>query len=280
MVGGGTSNSIVITGCSTGIGRHCALDLHKRGWRVIATARRDDDMRELVRDGLETVLLDYAQPATIAAAAEEISHLLDGRLFALFNNGAYGQPGAVEDLPVEALRQQFEANVLGWHDLTRRLLPLMRANGAGRIVQNSSILGFVPLRGRGAYVASKFALEGLTDTLRLELKGTGIHVVSIAPGPITSKFRENALKHFQKHIDVERSANREEYERQLKRLETAGSAPFELGPEAVCAKLRHALTSANPKPNYYVTVPTHALLLLKRILPRRAFNAFMGAVGD
>jgi len=161
-----SNKSIVVTGCSSGIGYCCAKGLKERGWDVIATARKDEDIARLKSEGLETIYLDYAEPASIAVAADRIEELTGGKLYGLFNNGAYGQQGAVEDLPVDALRIQLESNVIGWHDLTCRLLPLMRANGAGRIVQNSSVLGLIALKWRGAYNASKFALEGLSSTLR------------------------------------------------------------------------------------------------------------------
>jgi NAD(P)-dependent dehydrogenase (short-subunit alcohol dehydrogenase family) len=275
-----TDRTILVTGCSSGIGEHCARRLKADGWRVFATARSDEALARLAAEGFEAVRLDYADPGTIADAAEQVTELSDGRLYALFNNGAYGQAGAVEDLPVDALRAQFEANVFGWHDLTRRILPMMRANGNGRLVQNSSVLGIVPLRGRGAYVASKHAIEGLTDTLRLELRGSRIYVVTIQPGPITSKFRENGLSHFLKHIEWENSVHREEYQRTLERLEGTGKSRFELGPEAVFIKLRKALESTSPKSHYHVTAPTHLMAALRRVLPRRAFNAFLASVGN
>lgn len=178
----------------------------------------------------------------------------------------------MEDLPVEALRAQFETNVFGWHDLTRRVIPFMRARGAGRIVHCSSILGLVPYRYRGAYTASKFALEGLGVTLRMELQGSGIHVSLIEPGPITSKFTATALAHINEHIDLENSAHAAEYKRQAARMD--GSGPVnrhKLGPDAVYAVLKHALTAAKPKPHYPVTVPAKQGLILKRLLPAGLF---------
>jgi NAD(P)-dependent dehydrogenase (short-subunit alcohol dehydrogenase family) len=272
---GGDNSTILVTGCSSGIGEHCARALKAQGWRVLATARKDADLARLRTEGFEAFYLDYAEPASIEALVDDVSKATGGRIYALFNNGAYGQAGAVEDLPVEALRAQFEVNVFGWHHLTRRILPLIRANGGGRLVQNSSILGFIPFRGRGAYTASKHAIEALTDTLRIELAGTGIHVVSIQPGPITSKFKENGYAYFLKYIDAEKSVHRAEYEAQIARYNSTAKARFELGPEAVLAKLRHALESASPRTHYRVTFPTHLLSVLKRTLPARAFHAFL-----
>lgn len=265
--------SILITGCSSGIGRHAALQLHRRGWRVFATARKAGDLERLREVGVTAVYLDYADPASIASCAEHVIAETGGTLFALFNNGAYGQPGAVEDIAPDVLRAQFEANFFGWHDLTRRLLPAMRRQGEGRIVQCSSVLGLSALRYRGAYVASKFAVEGLTDTLRLELRGTGIHVSLIEPGPIATRFAETALAKFRAHVDIQASAHAEHYKHQLARLEKGGtSSPFKLGPEAVFAKLLHALERSRPKPRYYVTAPTHVFAALKRLLPIRAMD--------
>ena len=263
-----SSRSILITGCSSGIGQYCAHHLAQRGWQVIASARQPDAVARLAAAGLHAVQLDLDAPESISAALAQTLELTGGRLDALFNNGAYGQPGAVEDLSRAALRAQLETNVLGWHDLTCRVIPLMRRQGHGRIVQNSSVLGFVPLPYRGAYVASKYALEGLTDTLRLELYGSGISVSLIEPGPIQSRFRDNAHRAFRAQIVPEHSVHRDAYQRAEARLTKAGPAqPFTLGPEAVYAKLIHALESPRPQARYYVTFPTHLLGTLKRLLP-------------
>ncbi|HHN73145.1 MAG TPA: SDR family oxidoreductase [Thermopetrobacter sp.] len=273
--------SILITGCSSGIGRACALGMKARGWRVFATARREEDIEELARLGLESLYLDYDEPETIAAAVSEVVRRTGGRLDALFNNGAYGQPGAVEDISREVLRRQFETNVFGWHDLTRQVIPVMRARGHGRIVNNSSVLGLVAMKWRGAYNASKFAIEGLTDTLRLELRGSGIHVILIEPGPIHSRFRENAMKHFDAAIDVAHSPHREAYLRQRRAMEAGERRdPFKLPPAAVLEKLIHAVESPRPKPRYHVTVPTHVMAALRRLLPTRALDAILAGVSD
>ena len=276
MNGARHNRTILITGCSSGIGRACALGLKARGWRVFATARKEQDIAELKRHGLEALYLDYAEPESIRACVEEVGARTEGRLFALFNNGAYGQLGALEDISRAALEAQFQANVFGWHDLTVRVLPLMRANGAGRIVQNSSVLGIVAMKWRGAYNASKFAIEGLSDTLRLELRGSGIHVSIIEPGPIWSKFAENALRHFEESVDMAHSRYRDVYQAYLKRLrgETKPS-PFKLPPEAVLKKLVHALESPRPKPKYRVTIPTHVMALLRRALPWRLLDVVL-----
>ncbi|MHA7971495.1 SDR family oxidoreductase [Rhizobium sp. CAU 1783] len=268
--------NIIVTGCSSGIGAHCARTLNTDGWRVFATVRNEEDRASLEADGIETLLMDYTDTDSIAALVDTVSERTGGRIHALFNNGAYGQPGAIEDLSTDVLRRQFETNVFGWHELTRRIIPLMRARGEGRIVQCSSILGLLPYRYRGAYTASKYALEGLSVTLRMELEGTGIHVSLIEPGPIESRFTANALKMIEANVDLENSAHAEEYRRQLARLN--GTGPInrhKLGPEAVYKVLRHALTAARPRPHYLVTTPARQGALLKRLLPADLFYRLM-----
>lgn len=274
------TRSILITGCSTGIGHHCALALKEEGWRVFATARRPEDLQALEKQGLEAIALDYADQNSINACVKTVFEKTDGKLDALFNNGAFGQPGAVEDLNTDVLRAQFEANFFGWHELTRQIIPVMRNQDQGRIVQCSSVLGFIPMAFRGAYIASKYALEGLTDTMRLELHGSGIHISLIDPGPITSRFRENARIKFIDNIDIEKSPFAERYKKRLSKLESQLPDTFELPPEAVLKKLRHALNASSPKPRYFVTFPTHLMAILKRLLPTRTLDAFLRANGD
>ncbi|MCX8999956.1 SDR family oxidoreductase [Rhizobiaceae bacterium BDR2-2] len=270
---------IIVTGCSSGIGAHCARALKTDGWRVFATVRKPEDRAALEADGLEALTLDYRDGATITAAVGEIASRTGGRIDALFNNGAYGQVGAVEDLPTAALRAQFETNLFGPHELARQVIPYMRRQGHGRIVQCSSILGVVSYRYRGAYAASKFALEGLSITLRMELEGTGIHVSLIEPGPIASRFTANALAHLKDTIDLDSSPHAQSYRRQLARLEGRGTVNrFKLGPEAVYKALKHALTARRPRPHYPVTVPARQAMLLKRLLPSALFYRLMGKV--
>ncbi|WP_206682727.1 SDR family NAD(P)-dependent oxidoreductase [Chthonobacter albigriseus] len=272
---------ILITGTSTGIGFAAARDMAARGWRVFATVRNETDFARLAAvPGVTPVYLDYADPASIAACADTVLQATGGRIDALFNNGAYGQPGAVEDLRPDVLRAQFQVNVFGWHDLTVRLIPAMRARGHGRIVQCSSILGFIAMKYRGAYNASKHALEGLTDTLRLELRGTGIDVISIQPGPIATAFVPSSMKKFHENIDIDGSPHREVYLRRLERMKRGGANRFKLPPEAVVACLIQACENPNPRPAYRVTTPTKALWILKRLLPTRAFHAFLAKASD
>lgn len=271
--------SVLITGCSSGIGHCVASGLAARGYRVFATARQPQDVARLTAEGLESLQLDHADSASIHRAVDEVLARTQGRLDALFNNGAYGQPGAVEDLSREALRAQFETNLFGWHELTNRVLPVMRRQGHGRIVYNSSVLGFVALPFRGAYTASKYALEGLVDTLRLELRGSGIHVALVEPGPIESRFRANALLAYQRHIDPDSSFHRERYRRMEERLVTEGPVvPFTLPPEAVLKKLIHALESRTPRTRYRVTFPTYLFAVLKRVLTDRALDRILARI--
>ncbi len=259
---------ILITGCSSGIGACVARGLKERGWRVFATARHAADVARLRNEGFESLVLDLNDSTSIRTALHQVLTLSDGRLDALFNNGGFGQVGAVEDLTRDALRAQFETNLFGWVELTNQVIPVMRKQGHGRIVMNSSVLGYAAFVYRGAYNAVKFALEGLTDTLRQELHGSGIHVILVEPGPITSRFRENCVPHFEKHIDWQHSVHRPQYEGQMTRLNAKGAAvPFTLPPEAVLEKVIHALESPSPRPRYPVTVPARVFGWLKRVLP-------------
>jgi NAD(P)-dependent dehydrogenase (short-subunit alcohol dehydrogenase family) len=271
-----TEKTVMVTGCSSGIGRCVALGLHRRGYRVFATARTDGDLAELRRAGLEAVELHLDDPGSVNAAADRVLAACDGRLYGLFNNGAYGQPGAVEDLSWAALEAQLRTNLLGWHELTRRVIAPMRRNGEGRIIQNSSVLGLVALPFRGAYNCSKYALEGLTDTLRLELHGSGIHVSLVEPGPIVSRFRDNAFAKFREHIDAEHSVHREAYRAMASRLAKEGPvAPFTLPPEAVLKRVVHALESRRPRARYPVTTPTYLFAFLRRVLSTRQLDGLL-----
>ncbi|MBS0003511.1 MAG: SDR family NAD(P)-dependent oxidoreductase [Thioalkalivibrio sp.] len=273
------ARAVLITGCSSGIGEHVAFGLKERGYRVFATARSGECVARLKGQGLEALRLDLDDPASIQSAVREVLARTGGRLYALFNNGAYGQPGAVEDLSRQALRAQMETNVLGWLELTNAVIPVMRRQGEGRIIQNSSVLGLVGLRLRGAYVCSKFAIEGLSDVMRQELHGSGIHVVLIEPGPIRSRFRANAFLAYRRFIRPRQSYWRQTYERAESRLADADrDAPFTLGPEAVLKAVIRALETRRPKARYRVTVPTHLFATLKCLLPTSAMDLVLRAV--
>lgn len=271
--------SILITGCSSGIGYDAAHGLKARGWRVFATCRQEKDCTRLRDEGLESLALDYTDADGMKSTLETILSRTNGTLDALFNNGAFGLPGACEDLPTDALRSIFETNFFGYHELTRQVLPIMRAQGHGRIINCSSVLGLSAIRWRGAYVATKYALEGLTDTLRIELSDTAIKVILIEPGPITSDIRKNSVPHFERWIDWKNSPHRAGYEKTLlKRLykEQTGPDAFELPASAVTKKLIHALEAPRPRPRYYVTTPTYIVGIAKRLLSTRLQDKILG----
>lgn len=267
---------VLITGCSSGIGLAAAKGLKTYGFSVIASTRSEEDAARLRKEGLTALRLDLSDPASIEEGAAEALYLAGGRLYGLFNNAGYGQPGALEDMPTEALREQLETNLFGLHHLIRLVLPGMLAAGEGRIVQNSSVLGLVAMRYRGAYNASKFALEGYSDTLRLELAGTGVNVSLIEPGPIDTHFRINARAAFLRQIDPETSRHRKEYRQTLQRLEKEGlSGRFTLPAEACLTPLVHALSSHRPKARYPVTFPTKLFALLRRFLPTKMLDKLL-----
>lgn len=272
--------TILITGASTGIGFYVAHELKKSGYRVIASCRSASDVARLQQEGLECVQLDLADSASIHSGFAQAMALSGNALYGLFNNGAYGQPGAVEDLSINALRQQFNTNFFGWCELTNLALPIMLKQGYGRIIQNSSVLGIAAMPLRGAYNASKYALEGISDTLRLELEGTGVYVSLIEPGPIESQFRKNALTALRDHIDVEKSRHLATYRSAIARLEkTETTTPFTLGPDAVYQRVIHALEAKQPQARYYVTFPTYLVGFMKRILPARWLDKLLRKLG-
>lgn len=269
--------TILITGCSSGIGHDAAHELKRCGWRVFATCRKAEDAARLEGEGLESWALDYADEASVAAGAEEALQRANGKLDALFNNGAWALPGPMEDVPRDGLRAIFEANVLGPHQLTSAVLPAMRAAGAGRIINCSSVLGMVGVPYRGPYNATKFAVEGMTDTLRRELMDSPIHVILIEPGPIATPFRRNARRPFERWMKPRRKASSHpdhmwaEVERRLYK-DKKKNAKFELPPSAVTAKLERALEADRPKPRYFVTTPTYGADILRRFLSTRALD--------
>jgi len=258
--------SILITGCSTGIGLHLARELKKLGYRVFASARKQADVIELESEGFESLLLDLSSSDSINSAVSDLFQKTD-TLYALINNGAYGQVGALEDISRAAMEAQFQANFFGWHELTNLILPSMKKSNTGRLIYISSVLGFVALPFRGPYIASKFAIEGLVDTLRLELRHTNIKLSLVQPGPIESDFRKNAYLAFQKYVDFDKSDYQKDYERMIERLSASDNAKFTLGAEAVLKPVQHALTSNSPKVRYRVTFPTKLFSILGRILP-------------
>lgn len=279
MIPGTHKRTVLITGCSSGIGHAVAVGLKARGYRVFASARKPEDVARLQAEGLESLQLDLNDSASIRSALAKVLAETGGTLYALFNNGGYGQPGAVEDLSRQAVREQFETNLFGWMELTNLVIPVMRRQGEGRILQNSSVLGYIALKYRGAYNASKYAVEGWSDTLRLELLGANIFVSLIEPGPIESRFRRNAYEKFKRHINPQTSIHRETYARMEQRFQIEGPVqPFTLPPEAVLEKVIHALESKRPRARYPVTFPSHLFAWLKRILPARWLDRLLAGI--
>lgn len=268
--------TVLVTGCSSGIGLCIAKTLKERGYNVAATARKEADVATLREAGFAAIRLDLADSASVKAAAQQALAAGGGEIYALVNNAAFGAPGAVEDLTREAIREQFETNLFGTMELTNQIIPSMRKAGGGRIVMISSILGVVAMKYQGAYNASKFALEGLSDTLSMELAGSGIRVCVIQPGPIRSRIRENALKFFSDHFDPEKSVHREKYMKMKEAIAAGKEAPFTGNPEDVAAKVIHALESASPRMRYRVTFIAHVLELLRRTLPYSVLYGMMG----
>lgn len=265
--------TILITGCSSGIGLDAARRLKALGWTVFASCRSAQDCAARAEEGFIAPQLDYEDAASIARCAQDILAQSGGTLDAVFHNGAYALPGPLEDIPTAGMRMQFEANFLGWHDLNRHLIPAMRTQGCGRILFNSSVLGLVGMKWRGSYVATKFALEGYADVLRMEMAETGIHVVLIEPGPIETDFRKNAVRQFEKWVDWKNSPRRAQYEASLlDQLHKGGSSGPQWPASAVTDVVVRALTASRPKARYAVTTPTHAMALARRILPTRALD--------
>lgn len=272
--------SILITGCSSGIGLDAAQTLRASGWRVFAACRQQADCDRLIADGFESPRIDYCDEDSIRSGLADVLSATGGTLDALFNNGAHQLAGLVEDLPTDGLRAIFEANLFGWHELTRGVIPVMRAQGHGHIVQCSSGLGLLAIPWRGAYTATKHALEGLSDTMRIELRGSGIQVVLIEPGPITTMFREKGIPYFEKYMDWKNSPRRADYEARLIPRMYKGTGPdrFELPASAVTAKLLRALGNANPNPRYYVTTATYIGGYLKRVLSSRMIDRIVSRI--
>ena len=257
--------SILITGCSSGIGYDTAHYLHKNGYKVYASARKEEDVKRLKNEGLDAYLLDVTSSDAIKKVLDAI--IKDGaELYAVFNNAGYGQPGAVEDISTDALKEQFETNFFGLHELTRQAIKIMRKQGYGRIIQHSSVLGLISLRFRGAYNASKYAIEGLCDTLRLELMETDIHICTINTGPVRSDFRKNATKMFKKNVQKEGSVFEKEYEKELLSVDKKTNDPFTKDSNVVIKNILDALESKKPKPRYYNTQATYLLGGFKRVL--------------
>jgi len=274
-----TNRSVLITGCSSGIGMATAQTLKSRGWHVIASARQDKAVVRLKDMGFTAVRLNVADPQSVADALDETLTLTGGRLDGLVNNAGIAIPGAVEDLSREILQRQFDINFFGTMELTNAVLPIMRRQGYGRIVMVSSILGRVAVPWRGAYNASKFALEGITDTLRLELRGLNVKVSLICPGPVKSRFRDNSLANFDEYIDSVSSPHRATYARLRAQTGAEKDSQFFTVPaEAVGAKIARILESRRPNARYYVTLPAYLLACARSTFPTKILDNLLSRI--
>jgi short-subunit dehydrogenase len=270
-------DNIVITGCSSGIGLETAKYLREKFVTVFPTARKREDVEMLRSLGFEHAMqLDVTKPQSIKRVIEEVL-AKEGKIDVWFNNAGYGQPGAIEDLRTDVLREQFETNVFGLHECTRQIIPVMRKQGYGKIIQHSSVLGLISLFGRGAYNASKYAIEGLTDTLRQELAGTKIHPVLLNTGPITSHFRQTAMQKLKENVDIDHSVFKPRYERNLAAKKS--DVPFNLEADAVAQVVHKVILSDNPKPRYYITKATYLLGYFKRILSTSMLDRLLQKIG-
>lgn len=261
--------SILITGCSSGIGQAAAFGLQKKGYRVFATARNLEDVENLKNQGLECIQLDVNHSTSMQHAVETILNKTGGTLYAVFNNSGFAQAGAIEDLTRDMIRQQFETNVFGAMELTNLILPIMRKQKYGRIIQNTSILGLVAMPYRGAYVASKFALEGFSNTLRQELRGSNIFVSTLVPGPIQTSLRENAHVMYQKFLRDKNSLHKNVYAQMEENffVPKEKDRKFTLRADAVVPYLVDALENKKPSAHYYVGQPAHWFAWARRLLP-------------
>jgi NAD(P)-dependent dehydrogenase (short-subunit alcohol dehydrogenase family) len=267
------SQIILITGCSSGIGFDAVFALLKRGHRVIASCRKPEDREKLLALGAEAILLDVTDSHSIQSAFSQLLSMTGGRLDVLINNAGYGQAGALEDISRDVLRRQFETNVFGLLELSNLVIPIMRKQGHGRIINISSILGIISMPFRGAYNASKYAVEGLSDTLRLELQSSGIQVITIEPGPIESRFRDNSVDSSLQNIDREHSYFSQQYGKMVTNYkQTKANSVFTKQPDAVIKKLLHAIESKRPRAKYLVTMPAHLFIFLKRVLSTRMLD--------
>lgn len=271
------TRTILITGCSSGIGLDAARTMKARGWRVFATCRKADDCARLQSEGLESFPLDHDSSESVQAGVTE-AMARAGRIDAAFLNGAFALPGMTEDIPREGMRACMETNFIGVHDLARHIVPIMRDQGAGRLLFCSSVLGFGALRYRAPYVASKFAMEGYADCLRMELHGSGVHVSLIEPGPIPTEIRRNSQGPFEKFVDWRGSRHRSFYESVFrKRLYDESGTPdtFERPVADVTKTVIHACEHPRPKARYFITPATYIVNIIKRVLPTSLSDAIL-----
>ncbi len=271
-----TSKAVLITGCSTGIGRATAELLAGDGWKVYATARNVDSIADLTNAGCELLALDVTDEASMRAAVDQIEST-EGSVGVLINNAGYSQSGAVEDVPIDVVRRQFETNVFGLVRLTQLVLPGMRKHGWGKVVNISSMGGKLTFPGGGYYHGTKHALEAISDALRFEVKGFGIDVIVIEPGLITTEFGRRAVS----SIDDEVRDDGPYAEFNAAVAEMTGSAYdsalAKLGgpPEVVAKKIKKAITARRPKTRYKVTASAKLAMAQRRLLTDKMWDRAM-----
>jgi len=268
------SKAVLITGCSTGIGRATAEHLAARGWRVYATARRPETIADLRNRGCEVLALDVCDEASIRGAVDTVV-AAEGAVGVLVNNAGYGQEGTVEEVPMEEVRRQFETNVFGLVRLTQLALPGMRRQHWGRVINVSSMGGRLTFPGGGVYHATKHAVEAISDALRFEVRGFGVDVVVIEPGPIKTQFEDTSLDSMDAASDSHVSPYAEFNASVAERVRGTYKGPMAAGPEAVARAIERAVSAKHPRTRYPVTAAARLLMLTRRILPDRAWDAML-----
>ena len=273
------TKNILITGCSSGIGKDVAITLHNKGWRVFATCRSKTDCTFFTKLGIESFPLDLIKEESINCAVNLVKEKTKSQLDVLFNNGAYAIPGAIQDIPRSAMREIFEVNVFGQIDLINRCIPLMMNSDYPKIINCSSVLGFISLPYRGLYSATKYSIEALTDALRRENYDSKIKFVLIQPGPINTDIKKKSIKHFEKWIDWKKSIHQKTYENKvIKRLYDNSYKDsfnsYELQPNEVTKILINILNSKKPKARYKITIQTKIAQIMTKLLPTNTLDWF------
>ena len=266
---------VLITGCSSGIGHATALRLARAGQTVYATARRPESIADLEQAGCRTLALDVTDEESMVAAVRQVEEA-EGAVSALVNNAGYSQSGAVESVPMEKVRAQFETNVFGLVRMCQLVLGGMRARGSGRIVNVSSMGGKLVFPGGGLYHASKHAVEAISDALRFEVRGFGIHVVVIEPGLIHTKFAEVAVSQMDPPAEGPYARfNAHVANTTVQAYESGPLGKLGGSPDDVAAKIERAITTRRPRARYTVTPSAKIMLAQRALLPDAAWDAMM-----
>ncbi|MEN7972632.1 MAG: SDR family NAD(P)-dependent oxidoreductase [Verrucomicrobiota bacterium] len=271
------NKSVLVTGCSSGIGLATAELLRVKGWKVFPTARKAEDLVALRQAGFAAVELDVTSSESIDAAVKTVLEKNDGILGAVVNNAGFGMPGAIQDLTRDAMRHQFEVNLFGLQELTNRLIPIFREQGCGRIVNISSVVGRLALPFMGIYSASKFALEAVSDAQRVELSPDSISISLVEPGPIHTRFSTNCAGQGEAKLDAAGSKFGAAYKQYFEKRRNGGMSEdrFRLPPEAVADKILRALESSRPKIRYRVTIPAYFGDWAARFVPAGLIDRMM-----